>query len=465
MHETTVIRIEREGSETKKVKCKLQSWPRDWSPTDKSKKESETEQSKGVATPPLFDLDSISDVPTAANVVQRLGETIYSELCKDESIKSIIEHLLLANAQTTRPIYIDTGTVLAETVSWEALYNIDHGFLALDRRWPIARLADSDRYPTPFRHFVFKPPLRILAIISAAGYPGEREWQALCDAAKIAEENDLPVEIRVLTGEVELYNSITSAPPKGVSVEKIPRTDAALDTLIGTFKPHLLHFFCHGIIDAGGAWLQIRTAYTDRPLEIHIGDLGNLPSLQKVWLIVLNCCVSGAPAGDAPSMAYQLVTKVGVPVVVGTIERVELTDAVEFTDAFYQRILYAIATAYNAALPQQQIEFLWTDALFAARKALEQKYQKKPAESKQWLLPVMYERRDSLTVIKDWSEEPVSRAQPEKRIDETTAADQAEKKAFRANMAVDLLRNLPPGTPDGIKKALLDAILADSTPP
>jgi hypothetical protein len=428
MNEATVIRVDREGTT---VKCRLANWPRGWFADFKDEYS-------------LFDQNAVAASTPNGSFVKTRGGQILRELCKNENIKKATEYMT-SPGDAVRPLYVDTGTVLAESVWWEAMYHDKEGFLALQPRWPIARLADAEASSNLKYLDVFKPPLRILAVISAAGIPGRPEWDALNAARDIAAANHLPVEIRVLTGDKQLFQEINDAKLDGISTEPVPKSADSLDVQVGTFAPNLLHFFCHGIMDAGAAWLQMRTGLDDAPFKLDIRSLARLPSVQKVWLIVLNSCFSATPAGEVPSMAYRLV-RAGIPIVVGALEQVDPTDAHEFTAAFYEKLFYTIATAFDDARPKSRIIIDWMQALHAARVALDHLHQN-PEASNQWILPVMYERRDQLVIVKDFAEQH-----------EISDKDSAEAKTIHANMTADLLRYLGPVTPKKIKEDLVGAI-------
>ena len=53
----------------------------------------------------------------------------------------------------------------ADELPWEQIYDVQHGFCALDERWPIGRIARRRRQ---IKVRTFEPPLRIVAVLSAA---------------------------------------------------------------------------------------------------------------------------------------------------------------------------------------------------------------------------------------------------------------------------------------------------------
>jgi hypothetical protein len=447
MNEPTVIRFERKQAEADVFQCKLVS----------------PSLPKTRSVPSLFDVAAFGGrFPEPP--VQNLGNRIYQELCKNAAIKEALGDVLNARLNTIRPIYIDTETVRAESICWEALWEDTKRFLALDQRWPIARRAKADAYIQDADWFA--PPLRILAVVSAENYPGKPEWGWIYEAARLAIKNGLTVELQVVTGDANLFGEIERSRAEAAAAIREPRAvpedPGALDLIIADFKPHIVHFFCHGVVEQNSGWLVIRTGNKNRPLKAAIDKL---PSLQKAWLVVLNACDSSVPIGDdAPSMAYLLVTKMGVPFVIGTLAPIDVLDAHKFSEAFYGRLLFKFSEAFNAARPKESITIGWTEALYAARDAIDRKNMQAPERNNQWTLPVLYERGDKFVIWRDplWTpappagkEPPILAPVPERR--------KTDPMVIRANMAADLLRSLPPDMPEAIKLALVESILNPKT--
>src|SRR3954447_1702009 len=118
MNKPTVIRFERRQLEEELFQCKLVSPPRPRTPS----------------IPSAFDV-GILDGPFAADPVREIGSRIFQELCKNAAIKEAIGDALNAKFNSVQPIYIDTESVRAETICWEALWESTTRFLALDQRW------------------------------------------------------------------------------------------------------------------------------------------------------------------------------------------------------------------------------------------------------------------------------------------------------------------------------------------
>jgi hypothetical protein len=368
--------------------------------------------------------------------VKTAGAQIFEELCKNREVRKAIEGVLKANG--SQPIYINATAIPAQGVRWEALWSASApppGFVSLDRRWPVARIAGTDTTRIPKR---FVEPLRILAVISAEGRPGEPEWLALYDAATGARDS-VPVQIHVLTGEAPLYQKLKGHPANCVSVAPVPNSVDRLGIEIGRFGPHILHFFCHGHVDAGNAYLDIHGNL--EPLQVSISNLTQLSGLENVWLVVLNSCLGAASLGSSPSMAYRIVSDGKVPFAIGATETVDVRDAITFSRAFYDRLLFTFGDGIKKASANSVLTLEWSDALYAARAAINKTYDNKASTCPQWTLPILYEHRTRLQLIKPDAQEPDAAA------------------ALHLKMAAELLAALPPDTSDATKKGLVAAIL------
>ncbi len=106
-------------------------------------------------------------------------------------------------------------------------------------------------------------------------------------------------------------------------------------------------------------------------------------------------------------MAYQLI-RAGIPAVIGNLEPVDKLDAHAFCGSFHDRFFSTFAQVFTATSDRQELALDWTDALHAARDALDQKYKHQCCSLRQWTVPVLYLRRDQLIVAKDSAGVPTS---------------------------------------------------------
>lgn len=377
--------------------------------------------------------------------VRTNGAQLFDALCTNPKVKDALDRAISGNPNV-QPIYFEPRSLIVQAIKWETLWKKDVGFLAL-KGWPIARRVDPQ---FDFeRETTYKPPFRIFAVISAEDRPGEPEWNALYDAAAKMSTNGFPVEIYLMTSDPALSASLNGNVPKNVTVQAVPDLFSKVAVQMGLFKPHIVHFFCHGQIDAGGAWLQILTNDPNEPLQVSIDDLVKCAPVKKTWLVVLNSCNGAAPLTDALPMACQLVVKAGIPFAIGGAASVDSRDATAFAQAFYSQLLIAFSDAYSAAKPDDEITFEWAGALHAARIAIDRLYQNEAGKYLQWSLPILFERRDAFQIRRD------------------RAPDEDEKQrdaiALRLKIVTEYIATLPPNTPDTIKRSLIDAALKTST--
>lgn len=386
-----------------------------------------------------LDLDAIS---AASKLSVRAGGTkIYEELCKNREVKKAIDRALDGEAQ---PIYINASSIPAQGIRWESLWAGDPArFVSLSQTSSVARIAGTDTARNPAR---FKPPIRILAVISAQGRPAEPEWDELRQAIEYAQPTGLPIQVHVVTGDAALYAALRDAPAVNwLTYAAVPDTVDALSLEIEKFKPHILHFFCHGQVDAGNAYLEIQGNVEE--LQLSIRELTQVTGLEDVWLVVLNSCLGGASLEGYPSMAYRIVSDGKVPFAIGATENVDVRDANRFTRAFYKRLLFSFGKSVGAAAANDVLTLEWRQALYAARDAINKANQDTPETCTEWILPVLFEHRTRLQLIMP---------QPQ-----AAGAIPPELAALRLKMARELLAALPPDTSEATKNRLIAAILGE----
>jgi hypothetical protein len=292
----------------------------------------------GARKPLLFDCDPDQMPPwTEAGAVVQRGRSIYDKLLQHEAIKQAIEALQRIQSPGWQSLYFYLQEETAERLAWETLCDANGQFFALDRRWPVARMADSevDQW-LPRGEFV--PPLRVMAFLSALHMPAAREWDALRDAARRARYKGLDVNLAVMVGEEELLQDIRAEiAAQNLSwvkeVAAIPTTVADLERCLTAYNPHIVHFYCHGTTAAGVPQLQLAVITdwdddqkTSGSLIVKLDELINFPAILNTWLVTLNCCVGARASNDLHSMAHRIVAG-GVPAAIGMTEPIDATDA------------------------------------------------------------------------------------------------------------------------------------------
>ena len=121
------------------------------------------------------------------------------------------------------------------------------GNLGLDERFSLARTVISTAPATP--EYQFAPPLRIAAVLSCLDISASGELDALRAAIRAGDTEH--VKLLVVASEEQLIRDLQAEmeagdAPEVAQVEVIPPDVSALQRLISGFRPHVLHFFCHG---------------------------------------------------------------------------------------------------------------------------------------------------------------------------------------------------------------------------
>lgn len=381
------------------------------------------------------------------------GEAIRQNLARHAQVQRALNEARAAPNGDVRPIFFEIGADEAEDLCLETIFE-NNAFYALDRRWPIARMADqSGTDETPLREL--NDPVRLLIVLSAIGVSGAQEWRALYSAVVNARGRGLPIQVVAVVGEPALYDaidaSIQQGQLQGVRVHPVPRTLPEFENLVDEFAPNLVHFFCHGRVAQGDARLEVATLLDweqgapGGSLRIPMEALANHPSLRRdAWLVLLNCCQSGMPSADLPSMARQLVSS-GIPAAVGVLEALDAGDATEFTKGFYQGTFARLVDAFRNTAVGATAPFDWALALYAPRVALTNRYQGDARNHHQWALPVLYVRPETFRFLRT---APKPGTQAEREADLHVLVESV----------AGFLRELPPTTPMEIRREVLGSL-------
>lgn len=338
--------------------------------------------------------------PTQPEAVRKHGQALLAGLMlSHDRVKDALTEALRLAAGKSCPIYVHLKALpSAEVFCWEALCNDAGTFMALDRRWQVARIAGSPRL-TPRDADAFEPPVRVMALLSALGRDARPEWDGLYAAVNKARQAGLPVRLLVGTGQEALQDLIFEQAKTDPDL-----TQFALDSTVGVteaadeFAPHIVHFFCHGSTSFDKPRLQLATLNdtTTSSIELALPDLLGAPGIQAAWLAVLNCCESGAASEDVHSLTHSLVAG-GVNAAVGMKEAVNEIDAYRFSSRLYPgvfEILRACLTPLIGTAGETSIDL--APALWGPRKELHDQHT--AGSAREWTLPVLYARPELLRV-------------------------------------------------------------------
>ena len=337
--------------------------------------------------------------------VRHYGTALLDHLltCGDESVRKAVGHVL--DDSGTLYFYLEADT--AELQSWEALCK--QHFFTLKPDWCIARLVkpnvDPDYSPVPYQ-----PPLRLLALMSAAKIEAAGEWQVLYKASRDAAAAGLRIRLHLLAGEETLVDQIrkeSKAKQKNLelSVKPMPTLPVDVEHEINEFRPHLLHFFCHGQVRSGIRELRLADVNgwrKDETFGMSVEMLTSNEGVRGSWLIVINAC-KGAMAGEQMHSLTHALVAAGVPAAcaaAGMMEQIDPLAANKFCEHFYPAVFNEIRSV-SARLQKEEVgtgmELEWASTMYEPRAALSQLYPS-PFEARQWTLPVLYMRRHGFKV-------------------------------------------------------------------
>jgi hypothetical protein len=299
------------------------------------------------------------------------------------------------------PIYIFVDEFGPEALPWEALCNSAGNFLALDTRWPVARIA-GNQSTVPIDR-AFSVPFKVMAVLSAAGVSAQQQWKAFYTPFKTS---PVPLALKVLVSEEKLFRAVKRLRDNRIDLDYLAQKSQLLET-IKAFNPHVLHFFCHGSM-TGGGHLELATR-SDWARDSNVGSIAIEPLDFRqvavmgtdIFVVTLNCCQGAAPLDDVRSLALSLVYQ-GFPAVIGMREAIASDDAHTFSEALYPALMGEIegCVAGGADLTSDT----WVKTLHKPRNRLAeghshgQTLSAAAANCKQWTLPVVYVRPEAFSL-------------------------------------------------------------------
>jgi hypothetical protein len=375
--------------------------------------------------------------------VNDMGTYLLDKLSSHPGVKQALTALLGAGADTSQPLYIQMSQA-AEAVPWETLF-ASGAFLALDRRWPIARMPPPGQESDLPKDF--EPPLRVMAVLAAAQIDATQQWEGLYQALRSA---GLPVRLKVLVAQDDLLAAIKAAndPPVQVEADFVP-PGRDLVRATADFRPNILHLFCHGIVTHTFPHIQLATRSSwprlSDPGHVVL-DSDSLPVAalkDSLWLITLNAC-RGAQAAEegAGSLVFSLVCK-GFQAVAGMREAVSEGDAHAFCRGFYRALMELLKPA---ATPDQEIDLDLAAALYEPRMEICEEHRgpasrlEAAAGSREWTLPVLYVRPGDFRLRGRLAVPQAAAPSPDR------ASMEVELKLLRSML------DLPIGTPEPVKE-------------
>lgn len=349
---------------------------------------------------------SIRITPLRGVDAKERGEELAKLLRRHTPVKQAMGFALAHPPATSPvPIYFRVASSSADSLPWEQLFFVPQGFLALDARWPIGRIAKRVH---DVRQRSFEAPFRIVAVLSAAGETGngKSQLESLARSVNAARGNGLDVVLHVISGDAAIINAVTGLGDPAVTADWLAATPTEITRQISDARPHILHVLCHGGYAAPGvAGLNFATALDFEggagmgSVVVSIDSLAGSID-RSTWLVVLAACETAATEDGtsvAPAVtqsAAHLLVNSGVPAVIGMREIVDLTAMNRFCKLVYPELL-AIVTRAVADDGSSERIVEWAPALTAPRLA---SAGVDPVSDAAWSDPVLYVQHEELRV-------------------------------------------------------------------
>jgi hypothetical protein len=354
---------------------------------------------------------AVRNFSSGNGTVTEIGSYLLGCLRSHPTIDQAITQLLAAQpTDPPQPLFVRMGP-RTEAWPWEALFAeamplagggqaAEAGFLSLDVRWPVARMNFDGYVASPT--FDFEPPLRVMAILGAAGVEARPEWDALYENLR-----HLPfrVEIHAFVAEDALHAHISGIadPNVDIRVDWVPAT-TDLVAAIGRIRPNILHVFCHGRVEGNAPLVLIATrdswAEETGGIVLEPSDLAVEAARGSLWLATMNCC-RGAQGTETGSLVYGLLRH-GFPAVAGMREAVSYPDAHAFCRGFYAALVELLAPAATVG---REVALDLPRALHRPRREICEEHRvgdvscdEAAATNREWTLPVLYVRSGGVTV-------------------------------------------------------------------
>lgn len=368
---------------------------------------------------PLVPSDILQDLEHSPARIREVGQRLYEALGKQPAVLRAFRQGVDAGYQpgapgvAVYPIYLSCSQN-AEQFPWEMLWaDEERNFIVLYVEtvrneegkpemvpiWPLARMT-APVNAAPKLPRVVQPYLKVSAVISAAGIPGESEWDELHTALLPLGDR---VRVQVFVADDQLKRHIEAAKGMNTVVEFVgDRSLSYLYSKVQAFEPNLLHFLCHGSnkdkphleIATRSDWVRGRATGS---ILVEARELVKFGQLRSVWLVTLNCCQSANATGGVRSIARTLVEE-GTPAVVAMREPIRPNHASLLTKALYAKLAHELAPFVTGNGGETIPHDVWPRSLQSARHLLletaaastNRPTSVAAALHSEWTLPVLY---------------------------------------------------------------------------
>ncbi|MCC9711835.1 hypothetical protein E4N62_45480 [Streptomyces sp. MNU76] len=206
---------------------------------------------------PNMGCNAPTDVSDIEGSIMQRGTELRDRLGLHPPVKMGLEAALMQPAVSPpMPLYFRMVSSRADQLPWEELFDQERKFVALDARWPIVRIAARRRKVSPRG---FSPPLRLVAVLAAAGYSAVPQAETLLAAIRSPNAAHIGVHLHIISGDSDVLDTVAAAGLPGlVTAEFLPGTDGELAQKITDAHPDILHMLCHGGAIGGGEKAGLR---------------------------------------------------------------------------------------------------------------------------------------------------------------------------------------------------------------
>jgi hypothetical protein len=330
-------------------------------------------------------LKTFAQDPPESDVVLTVGTKLFRSLERHPTVRLAVESAL-ARPQGY-PIYLRLDSVEAAEYPWESLFDTARQrFLALYPETPIGRIVPASYHAN--QQYV-AAPLRLVAILSAAGVDASGEWRSL---RRAIERTGVDVEVRVVVGQHSLHQEIKANTPSWAKPVLLSN-DAVINRVLKEFNPHFVHFFCHGAARPNPL-LELATplAHAAKASDLHVTPASLKGVAPMPLLVTLNCCSGASDVDGVRGLASELVLNADYPAAIGMREPIEATDAHVFAESFYSEVFDQLNDVFANGQP---VELEWAGALCGARLALRKLHAEElmpdpaAARHRKWTVPIL----------------------------------------------------------------------------
>jgi hypothetical protein len=376
------------------------------------------------------------------------GAQVRQTLYEHPDIGKALDAVFHAPADETWSLVFDVVGELSETIRWEALQDDGLAHVALRLSPRVCRIA-ADAASPPLARRPMPTPLRMSAFLSAARVKAQAEFVNLMETVKAARAQGANIELAAYVAEPELLGLDISSYP-GVTRHTMPADTLALELELTRTKPHLLHFFCHGVSEPT-QWLEFASVQeqiqkTDGSVRFAIDRLIDCKVLQGAWAVVFNCCDGGRPTGGLNSMAFRAVAQGAAPAAIGMGAPIPAAAAAVFAKAFYTALFDQLRALAQNAGTEAEAALDFGEATAQARMQLHQTLPAPHAGCTAWSLPITYLHRQPMLI----------------EIGPATLSKEAEA---RLHVVTGYLKSLPGDAPQEMRQAVWNMFDAEPVVP